>query len=274
MFSIKTTKNNLGITITGDYRDLNKLHTGLSNLVGYEEEIEGYEDISLRILGICYDLRHAYMGDREIELVHNGINDEIKKWHGKLYPDYNVYYSVNILWIEAIFSALVLEDIINIRCDKRLSKKYIVETEDFWIPDDMDREEIEKKVKIEKEIRLPYDIAIVRLYQASIWKALNDVVGINRYRRLRNLVLQDGYYGSLKYHGFFTQYLDILNMEYIYGKPEKRNTSLAALIRKLIKLDKEYYDIEEDIREFAKENDIDYRDVQLTNVNYPEELEW
>ncbi len=63
-------------------------------------------------------------------------------------------------------------------------------------------------------------------------------------------------------------------MEYIYGKPEKRNTLLAALIRKLIKLDKEYYDIEEDIREFAKENDIDYRDVQLTNVNYPEELEW
>ncbi len=105
--------------------------------------------------------------------------------------------------MKLFFSALVLEDIINIRCDKRLSKKYIVETEDFWIPDDMDREEIEKKVKIEKEIRLPYDIAIVRLYQASIWKALNDVVGINRYRRLRNLVLQDGYYGSLKYHGFF-----------------------------------------------------------------------
>ncbi len=32
--------------------------------------------MSTRVLGVCYDVRHAYQGDREIELVDNGMTAE------------------------------------------------------------------------------------------------------------------------------------------------------------------------------------------------------
>lgn len=275
MFSIKTTKNNLGITISGDYNDLNELYTAISNLVGYQGKINDYDGVVLRILGICYDLRHAFMGHREMEIVSSGIDDETKKWHGKIYPDYNLYYSVNILWIEAIFSVLALEDLINIATDENLSRKYINEDMDFCIGNKEDRKEVEKKLKIEKEIRLPYDISIVRLCQAAIWKALYEAVGIQRYRRLKKATSVDYYFHKpLRYDGFCTQYLDILNIKYINAKSEKRPALLASSIRNLINLDAEYYELESDIKEFARENDISYVDVGLTNIDYPEELEW
>lgn len=278
MLSFKTTENNLGITISGDYDDLYELHTSLSNLAGYEGQIIDYNSVSLRILGICYDIRHAYMGDREIELIDNGINEEIKKYHGKLYPNYNLHYSVNILWIEAIFSVLALEELIKIATDKKLSKKYINDEElGFWIKDEKDKKEHFRKYRIEKEIRLPYDVSIARLYQTGIWKALVEVIGINRYRRIKNATASDEYdqYNELKYKGFCTQYLDIFNMEYLYSALEKRPTLLASYINKLIKLDSEYLELEYDIKKYAKENNImNITDIQLTNVDYPEEIQW
>lgn len=34
------------------------------------------------------------------------------------------------------------------------------------------------------------------------------------------------------------------------------------------------YDMEHDIREFAIDNNIHHTEVRLTNINYPEELDW
>lgn len=275
MINVVNTENNLGITIAGDYDDLDLLHTALSSLVGYDGEIEHYDSVSLRILGVCYDLRHAYMGDREIITTENGMNNEIKKWHGEMYPDYNIYYSVNILWIEAVFSVLAIEDLINIHTDKKLSKKHINKDEDFWFGDEENKEEILKERKVEKELNLPYYVSIVRMYQESVWKALGEFLGINRYRRIKKSLTNDYmYYVQLKYIGFCSQYLDILNEKYIDAKPEKRAALLASTIRKLINPDDDYYDIERSIKDYAMENNISYTEVRLGNIDYPEEVEW
>lgn len=42
MLNIKTTKNNLGIEISGDFNDLNELHMAISNFSGYEGQIKNY----------------------------------------------------------------------------------------------------------------------------------------------------------------------------------------------------------------------------------------
>lgn len=277
MLSIKTTVNNLGIAISGDYNDLNELYTALGNLAGYEGQIPAYDDVSIRILGICYDLRHAYMGNREIEMVDSGINEEIKKWRGELYLDYNLYYSVNILWIEAMFSVLALDDLINIATKKSLSKKYLKNDNlGLWIEDEKERKEHLDRVRLEREIRLPYDVSIARFYQASVWKALVDAVGIHRYRRIKKALSTDEstYYIRLKYQGFCTQYLDLLNIDYIDTNPKNRPTLLTSQIRSLIELDIDYYEVEHDIKKFASENNIKPADVTLTNLDYPDEFEW
>lgn len=78
MLQIKDTKNMIGITIHGDYEDLNALHSALSDYLrfyfAHQDDVESsscYENI----LGLCYDIRHAYQGDRNIEAVDNNYEN-------------------------------------------------------------------------------------------------------------------------------------------------------------------------------------------------------
>jgi len=77
------TKKGAGIILWGDYHDLNNLYetvSKLSNSIGPEGSISDF------VLGLCYDIRHAYQGDREIKEF--GI-DELSKAK---------YYGVKVLW--------------------------------------------------------------------------------------------------------------------------------------------------------------------------------
>ena len=50
------------------------------------------------MLAVCYDIRHAYMGDREVKLVDNGVHDEMMKWHSMILPKQEVHYAVKFLF--------------------------------------------------------------------------------------------------------------------------------------------------------------------------------
>ena len=45
-----------------------------------------YESAMNRVMGVCYDLRHALMGDRDIEFVDNGMDYDKMKWFLKYVP--------------------------------------------------------------------------------------------------------------------------------------------------------------------------------------------
>ena len=76
-------------------------------MTGFEEK---YDDccwsIKNRLLGICYDMRHAFMEDRDIKLVDNGVHNEMMKWHSMILPKQEVHFSVNVMFPEAVFVAL------------------------------------------------------------------------------------------------------------------------------------------------------------------------
>lgn len=78
MISAKPTENLVGIIIEGDYEDFYEIVESIHRMTGFEEN---YDDccwsIKNRLLGICYDMRHAFMGDRDIKLVDNGVHDEM-----------------------------------------------------------------------------------------------------------------------------------------------------------------------------------------------------
>lgn len=68
MYMLKTnpTENFTGITFLGDIYDFYELVESIYNVTDVENESGGpYYSASMRILGICYDIRHAYQGDRE-----------------------------------------------------------------------------------------------------------------------------------------------------------------------------------------------------------------
>ena len=66
MLAVKTTDHLTGATICGNHSDLNTLYNALSNLVGNEGSYPEYDQCQLRILGLCYEIRHAYQGDRSV----------------------------------------------------------------------------------------------------------------------------------------------------------------------------------------------------------------
>ena len=78
----EATKKGAGIILWGDYHDLKNLYETvwkLSKSIGPEGSISDF------VLGLCYDIRHAYQGDREINEFGIDELDKVK------------YYGVKIL---------------------------------------------------------------------------------------------------------------------------------------------------------------------------------
>jgi hypothetical protein len=91
MIYVKNTPQNAGVAIYGDFMDFERLYDSLHNVVGDEDEFISYETARMRVLGVCYDIRHALMGDREIEFVDNGMDEAKMRWLSAITPDKNVY---------------------------------------------------------------------------------------------------------------------------------------------------------------------------------------
>jgi hypothetical protein len=103
----------------------------------------GYDAVCENLLGLCYEIRHAWQGDRDIEQVYNGIREEwfdddhtpvrtgdelldgdeddhdgtfSRKFSRKDFPDittHNTYFSIPLGFPEAVFYSLILLEILH-----------------------------------------------------------------------------------------------------------------------------------------------------------------
>lgn len=128
MLMIKNTKMLTGITVHGDYQDLNSLYDSLHKyLAFYFQNQENYDnDFYESLLGLCYDIRHAYQGDRNIESVENNaenigmlasciyqMDEEALTEDRSKYASGNLYFSVEILYPLALFYHYSLQYILD-----------------------------------------------------------------------------------------------------------------------------------------------------------------
>ena len=65
------------------------------------EKIQYYA-VKNMLLSVCYEIRHAFMGYRDVKKVDNGVHDEMMKWHSMKMPKTEVHFSVNLLFPEAL----------------------------------------------------------------------------------------------------------------------------------------------------------------------------
>lgn len=124
MIFAKNTTNNTGIAIYGDFMDFENLYEALHNVVGDEDELVGYYSARIRVLGVCYDIRHALMGDREYEFVDNGLDEDKKRRMEVLAPDKNMYLKIYVLWPEMLFVMIALDDFLELYAKKQAKAKY------------------------------------------------------------------------------------------------------------------------------------------------------
>jgi len=131
MLQIKTTPNLYGITLSGDYQDLNELYDSISRYLSFymSKMGEGYPYHEYEyLLSLNYDIRHAYMGARGIEVMENNaenvgtyaeciyeLPETIKKEHRDIRRSHkkgNLYFTVNILYPMVFHYLIAFENIL------------------------------------------------------------------------------------------------------------------------------------------------------------------
>jgi len=251
MLSIESTKNLTGVTISGSYANLNKLYDAFTNVLGTPNCYPAYETCSLRIYGFCYDIRHAYQGDRHVD---KGRYDE-------------EIYSFECLWPELIFIWSILDNFIELSSG---SRSYLLEENEdprFYEP---------KLYKMKLE-RIPDDIAILRYFQNLIKNAFLRTVDEKHGKRIVDLQEEKKFskkYRKNVYIDYCTQWIDILNVRYINRKPDKRKRYLVTIAEKILFSDEEYYYLNDFLLDYHERAGVPVHTIELVDMQYPPTIEW
>ena len=259
MITIKPTEHLVGINVQGDYYDFEGFVDAVHRLTGIwpeEDYSDPYYASCNRLLGICYDIRHAYQGNRDILVRDNGLNREVMKWHKLIMSEQTVYYSVNILFPEALFVASTSEKLL------AYAKRYYGKTG--------------KKLK-EKENWPIYheynqyvrDCATIRNFVGQVWGALGDVIG---EVGLENILNAQCSYES--YTHYAAQYIDEMDIALIKTKPEKRAGKLKTMAKRIINPDYTYYQVHREVAACAAEYGCSIHEVHDPKLEFPDEIEW
>ena len=131
MLQIKTTPNLYGISLIGDYQDLNCLYDSLSRYLDFYEnnnDMFPYHEYEY-LLALNYDIRHAYMGTRGVEIMDSNaeavgmlaeniynIPSEARKEFAairKKHQHGNLYFKVEILYPLVFHYLISLDSILD-----------------------------------------------------------------------------------------------------------------------------------------------------------------
>ena len=222
---------------------------------------ENYDDccwsIKNRLLGICYDMRHAFMGDRDIKLVDNGVHDEMMKWHSMILPKQEVHFSVNVMFPEAVFVALSAPELYVWSC-QYYRKRTKRQEENAAFPTH----------KYSSYIR---DKAIIDTLSAVILGTLAEVIGDDEIEKL--FKIRGHRYEDL-FLNYATQYVDKCNIEYLKTAPEKRKDKLRNIAKRFVQQPDAYKNMKRDLEYSAKQYGCSFHELHDPKLKYPEEIEW
>jgi len=239
MIYVKSTPNNAGVAIHGDYLDFDELYDALHLIVGAEEEYPSYEAARMRVLGVCYDIRHAIMGDREVEYVDNGMDEDKMKRLSMITHKKNVYLVINVLWPEMLFVTMALNKFVQLNRKKCKHPQWDKTT------------------------------AAVRKLQAAVAVGLQQTVSEASYKRMINMMTSD----YIWFDGYATQYLDILNCRFLAMNREKRLKNIPTMAKRLAEQSQEYKEVKSEVVEAARMHNCSVYDIR-PRLEYPEDIDW
>lgn len=239
MLSIECTEQLTGARISGDYWDLDELIHACYEVIGDENHYYDYQGARNRILQVCYEIRNATHGNRNIEFIANGLHKGIMKQNNLIASEKNIYFSVEILWPELIFMTLALNDFI-----------------------DLHHELVDPS---------PWNVQVttIRKFQSAVTNSLAELLNEEHFL----VFLQLMYEKSPKYFRYATQYVDVLNLEYIELTSEERKEHLGAFAIRLMVEDEEYIALKNEIMATASVTKNEIHELQL-EMKYPEYIEW
>lgn len=258
MVSAKPTEHLTGITLEGNYDDFYETVESIYRMTGPEEDYDDYYwSVKNRLLAVCYDVRHAFMGDRDVRLVDNGVHDAMMKRHSLIMPKQEVHFSVNIMFPEAVFVALSVPEMYlwsGLHYGRRTKKQ----EENALFP----------AQKYSDYIR---DKAVIDTLCAVILGALADVIGDGELEKLFRL--RGHQYGDI-FENYAAQYVDKCNIEYLKTAPDKRKDKLRNIVKRFIQQPDSYKNMKKDLEDSAREYHCSFHELHDPRIEYPEEITW
>ncbi len=239
MIFVKHTPNYAGVAVYGDCLDFEDLYDALHDVVGKENEYIAYQGVRMRVLGFCYELRHALMGNRVFEFVDNGMDENRMKEFAMITPKKNIYVGTHILWPEILFIIMCLSDFILLR---------------------------QKKIKYPE---WDTNTAAVHKFQAAVAECLKQLVTETSYKRILNMISHDYTW----FYGYTIQYIDILNGRFLAMNKEKRLKSIATIAKRIAEPGDEYRVVREEVLEEALKYNCPADEIQY-DWDYPENILW
>ena len=239
MLTIQPTELLTGVKISGDYWDIDELLSAIYTVCGDEKRYYDFQGPRQRILATCLKLRNAIRAEHHVEFVTNGIHKGVKHAKQLLAPEKNVYFSVEVLMPELYFTALALNDFI------RLHEEMIDGS--MW----------------------NIHIATIRHFQGIAVEALKELINEEHF----NVFIQMMHSKSPLFFRYATQYVDVLNLEYIALSLEERRDALAAFVLRLLIEDDGYTALHEQLMDVAAQTKLPLHKLDL-KFQYPEEIEW
>ncbi|WP_028309585.1 DUF6904 family protein [Desulfitibacter alkalitolerans] len=256
MLIVRNTENLAGVSISGDFYDLDKLVEALYTITidEFSEKHTKHIRISTRVLGLCYDVRHALQGDREVELLDNEMDEDKMKFHSIITPKKNVYYKCNYLYPEMFFVMLALNELVKIRY-KELSKSKSYFTDAF-----------------DKNVIWDDTIATIRGFQGEVMKCVKEILSENAFARWLKLMNSDYIY----IQNIAGQYIDLLNIKYIAMDREKRLKNFNKIAKRIVEFssDTDHNEIKKVVVEAAKEYGTCEGNIRIQGVEYPDDVTW
>jgi hypothetical protein len=239
MIHVTNTPNHVGVAVHGDCLDFDELYDALHEIVGGEDQYTSYEAARIRVLGVCYDIRHALMGDREIEFVDNGMNKDKMKVLALITPKKNIYLGIHVLWPEILFVTMSLNDFIVLH-----GKKY-------------------------KHPQWNKAIATVQKFQAAVIECIKQTVTEISYKRMLNMMVPD----HNRFDNYATQYIDILNDRFFSMNREKRLKNIPTMVKRIAEQGSEYQQVKNEILQEALKYNCSLDEIRY-ELEHPENIEW
>jgi hypothetical protein len=239
MLSITHTENFTGALISGDYWDLDEINQAIYTVIGDENKYYDWEGSRKRLLGVLIEIKNASKANRHVKFVGNGLNKETMKHNEIVGSEKNIYYSVEVLWPELIFTVIALNDFIRL-----YSKKHTYSA-------------------------LDVHVTAIRKFQSVVGEVLQSVMSKEQHDRFMNLLSEN----QTNVQEYAIQFIDVLNLNYINSTKEQREKNLGMIALKLAVQDNDYHVFRNQVLKSANETKSDIHDLSITK-DYPEEIEW
>lgn len=241
MLKVELTENYAGIKVWGDYNDLDFLYDSINYLVHGEPSNEGEYLIQNHIYAFLYDLRHAYQGSREINIIDNSLNDFTRanfKLKKKDVTDKNVYFGFNYLIPDALLDIMIIKFLM---C---------------------------KVPKKENDIFNPY-INMVNFFYALVLNSLDKMLTVIKFNKVKKGLIDS----ILTANAYLPQWYEMVTCDYIRMSKEKRKKEFMHIADAIYNfyLYEDYIIMVNRFRKMCNE-----KNCSLDNFHYeyPEEIIW